>query len=175
VLRRSWPRLPARIGLEARRAHQLGLGAVAGAPLRGLGHGPPHRRPQPGHRVLEDVVGGAAAQGLDRGLLAQGSGDEHERHALVAGAQQRQRLVAGERGQAEVGQHDVGTELVECGEVVVAPLDHARFHNQPVFAELVQHQFGVERVVLDQEHAHRGRGGGLGAAQLTLSQRQPVH
>ncbi len=30
--------------------------------------------------VLEDVVGGSAAQRLDRPLLAQGSGDEYERN-----------------------------------------------------------------------------------------------
>ena len=144
-----------RQALETLRADQVGLGAAVGLARVRLDQRATHRAGQAHRILLQDVVGGAVAQRLDRGLLTQGRGDEDERQVFVVLAQQFERALPGEAGHAEVGQHDMRMELVQCGEVAGLVINQPRFVRDTVGVQFGQHQLGIELAVLHLQHPYR--------------------
>ena len=84
--------------------------------LRSLGMGgrlierAAHGGAEPHQIGLEDVVDGALLERLDGTLLADGAGDEHERHLGRLGGGDGERVQAAELRQAEIGDDQAGLE-----------------------------------------------------------------
>ena len=89
------------------RGDQLAVGLDPRAPGLGRVDRVHQRRHQPRQVVLLQVVGGAVAHRLDRGVLADLAGDEDEGHVAGVGLQQLERDQAAEARHVVVGDDDV--------------------------------------------------------------------
>lgn len=100
------------VGGEAAEAFLAGaqglFGAEAFAVLEGLGDGAADGGGEAGEGAFEDEIGGAVAEGLDGGLLAEGAGDEDEGDAGAEFAFEGEGGVAVDAGEVEVGEDEVG-------------------------------------------------------------------
>ena len=108
------------------------------------------RRHQPRQVVLLQVVGGAVAHRLDRGVLADLAGDEDEGHVARIRLQQLERDQAAEARHVVVGDDDVpglGERLEEVG----LGLDPARMRHDAAARQVRQQQLVVELGVLEME------------------------
>ena len=136
---------------------QIRLRRLAPDAFVGLGHGAAHRRGQAVAVLLEDVVGGAGLEGFDGGLFADGAGHEDERQERKLLAHQLERLQPVETRQVVVGQHQVPFPLLERLHKIFTAGDVPDLRRQAVRRELVAHQQGVVRLVLQMQDAE-GRG-----------------
>jgi hypothetical protein len=142
---------PLGLGQERLAAPQLALGVPALGALARFAQRAAHRRDDPREALLEDVVGRADLERLDRHFLAQRSGDEDERHLrkLLDGEVQGGKAV--EVGQREVGEDQVDCATLEAGDELVPgldPRDVAR--DASVFQHAVD-DLGVRAVVLEMQ------------------------
>jgi hypothetical protein len=112
------------------------------------------RRNQPRQVVLQQVVAGAVAHGLDRRVLADLAGNQDEGHVQTAGLEQVQCHQAGEAGQVEIGQHHVPF-LLERGQEGRLGVDAQGLHLQAAAAQVRQGQFVVQRRILQVQDAQR--------------------
>ena len=117
---------------------------------------PAHRRSETRHPVLEDVVVCPGTERIDRGLLADGARHEDERKVCGPRANRRERLQATERGEAPVGENEIGRRA-ECGDQGLPRL-HALHDGVKVRAlQLQHHELGVGRAILNDDQADRAR------------------
>jgi hypothetical protein len=122
-------------------------------PGSGLVDGAPDRRHQPRHVLLQHIIDGACAQGLDGALLADGAGQEHEgnlRRLLLRDAQCRHAI---ELRQGEVGEDQVGGEILQGFDQRLFGFDAAPVTGDSRTFELVQGTFRIGLLVFHEEDA----------------------
>lgn len=142
-------------GVVERGAERLLRAAlVGGEPL--LRQGVLHRRAEPAQPVLEQVVHGAVAQGVDARLLAHGAADHDRRDVVAAGTQHVQRLQGVELRQRVVDEDHLGRarRILECGLEVHAGLDPLPHGREPGPPQLEHEHLGVVGVVLQEQDPH---------------------
>ena len=94
-------------------------------------------------------------QRFDRTLLTHRSGQEQERHLWRDLQRDLQRLHAVELRQREIGQDDVGRELLQRIPQLRFGLDVAPLAAQTRARQVVPRTLDVEVVILDEQHAER--------------------
>ena len=103
------------------RLLELELGLAMAAPLLAVGEHAVDHEPEPREVRLEHDVARAGAQRLDRRLLADRSGEDHERDVGGDRVHDRLRLVRGEAGQVVVAERDVPVPAPRARRAAPAP------------------------------------------------------
>ncbi len=152
------------VGGEAAEALLAGaqrlLGAEAFPVLAGLGDGAAYGRGEAGEGALQDEVGGPVAERLDRGLLAERAGDEDEGDPGAELAFDRQRGVAVDAGEVEVGEDEIRRGGREGAPIGLGLVDMFDVRIEPVGGEHGADEFEGAEVVLEVDDAQ-----GMGRAR----------
>ena len=111
-----------------------------------------NRGPEPPQVLLEHVVVCTGAHRVDRGVLADGAGDDDERNVFGLLAEQAQRLGGAEALHRVIAEDDVEGARGERVEEVGAGFDGPGFGLEAMPAQLTSNQLHVVGGVLDEEH-----------------------
>ena len=122
-----------------------------------LGERAPHGRDERLQPALEDVVGGAAVEGLDNQVLAGGARDQDHRDTGVPGMGRRHGSPARKAGQLPVREDDLGGKGGQCGEELGLGGHHPGVDVEAPLAQGAGHELGVVRRVLDEQDPQRRR------------------
>jgi len=112
-------------------------------------------RTDPGQIALEQVVGCAGLHASDGRLLVHRAGDDEEGDAWRPLPGQRERGHAVEAGKGVVGEDQIGAEFVELVEECVSAIDSAGEKRNTSLRELILHELGVHRHILENQNSER--------------------
>jgi hypothetical protein len=137
--------------------HELRLEIRFLHPLVDLLHRPQHGRPQARHPVLQDIVGRAVPEGLDRGFFPHGPGNKDERDFRSPLFRDLHGGEAVEGGEFVVRQDQARHNPVECLDERLARFDAYHLAPDPLRLQGLAHEIPVERIVLQVQYLQRTR------------------
>ena len=140
--------------------HVLGpleMGLQPGQPraLPGFGEGAADDRHQAGGPVFQDVVGGPLPDQLDGRLVADDPGQHDDGYVRALRTRDLEGGLAGKAGQREIGQDHVRAERGELLHVGRLGVHDAGGEVETLFRQETLLQFGIGRVVLQDENPER--------------------
>ena len=97
---------------------------------------------------FEDIIGRATFEGFDRDLLAQGAGDENERHLRAPVASQFQGSVSVKARKGIIGQDQFGRIMLQLTDVIGSRLNAFEGKVHTALKQGEPGQLGVRRIVL---------------------------
>ncbi len=138
-------------------ALQLLLGGDARAVVGRFVQRAHHGARQAAEAALQHVVGGAALQRIDGAIFTEGAGHEHEGQPHVVLPHDLERFETAEARQREIGQDDVGPELMELLAKVDLRVDAPGVELRARALQRARDQVGIDLLVFDQQQLDRLR------------------
>ena len=119
--------------------------------------------PQARQPILEEVVGSALSHTFYGRFFTNGAAHDNEGNIQTTLGQQTQRTQGIKLWQGIVGENHVDS-LMQIGEVVWLSLDPLPVRLKPRPAQFMQHEFGVRRVVFEDQNMQGNRHASLAIA-----------